>query len=95
MMNEGFNDDWEARVDDQDAPSHAIAESAVMQTASTSLCGKESRPEADQLIDLEFVEYCSREGDDTITLEEVREATSKIPGSMAQFIIEEERAERF
>jgi Arc/MetJ-type ribon-helix-helix transcriptional regulator len=50
-------------------------------------------PEA--LIDQEFVAYCAREGDDRITLEEVLKATSKIPGSMAQVIIEEERADRF
>lgn len=49
----------------------------------------------DDLIDHEFVAYCEREADDSVTLEEVRAATAKIKDSMARVIIEEERADRF
>lgn len=49
----------------------------------------------EELIDLEFEEFCAREGNENVTLEEVRKATASIPGSMAEAIIEEERAERF
>jgi putative addiction module CopG family antidote len=49
----------------------------------------------EDLIDREFVEYCAREADDSVTLDEVLEATSGITDSMARVIIEEERAERF
>lgn len=49
----------------------------------------------DYLIDHEFVAYCEREADDSVTLEEVRAATAKIKDSMARVIIEEERANRF
>ena len=49
----------------------------------------------DELIDHEFVAYCEREADDSVTLEEIRAATSKIKDSMARVIIEEERADRF
>jgi Arc/MetJ-type ribon-helix-helix transcriptional regulator len=70
------------------------SEQAVVEAALESLRDREG-PDLEKLIDHEFVEYCAREGDDRITLEEVLKATSKIPGSMAQVIIEEERAERF
>jgi hypothetical protein len=49
----------------------------------------------EDLIDLEFEAFCAREGDENVTLEEVRRATASIPGSMAEAIIEEERADRF
>ena len=49
----------------------------------------------EELLDLEFEAFCAREGDENITLEEVRRATTSIPGSMAEAIIEEERADRF
>jgi hypothetical protein len=52
-------------------------------------------PALDDHIDHEFVEYCAREADDGVTLEEVLEATSSIKDSMARVIIEEERADRF
>lgn len=51
-------------------------------------------PALEKMVDLEFEAFCAREGDDTISLDQVREATSRIPGSMAETIIEE-RAERF
>jgi len=49
----------------------------------------------DDLIDHEFVAYCEHEADESVTLEEVRAATSKIKDSMARVIVEEERADRF
>jgi hypothetical protein len=62
----------------------------------------ETAPEADRanptledLIDYDAIAYCEKEADDSITLEEVRAATSKIKDSMARVVIEEERAERF
>jgi Arc/MetJ-type ribon-helix-helix transcriptional regulator len=70
------------------------SEEAVVEEALKRLQDQES-PAVDGLIDHEFVEFCGREGDDTVTLDEVLRATSKIPGSMAQAIIEEERADRF
>jgi putative addiction module CopG family antidote len=54
---------------------------------------KKATPE--ELIDHEFIAYCTREADDTVSLEEVLQATSKIKDSMARVVIEEERAERF
>ena len=49
----------------------------------------------DDFIDHEFVEYLRREADDSVTLEQVLEATSTIKESMASSIIEDERADRF
>src|SRR4051794_21321733 len=54
---------------------------------------KKATPE--DLIDHEFIAYCTREADDTVSLEEILQATSKIKDSMARVIIEEKRAERF
>jgi hypothetical protein len=55
----------------------------------------ESTPRLDDLIDDEAIAICEKEADDSITLEEVRAATSQIKDSMARVVIEEERAERF
>ena len=52
-------------------------------------------PTLEELIDYEAIASCEKEADDSITLEEVRAATSKIKDSMARVVIEEERAERF
>jgi putative addiction module CopG family antidote len=49
----------------------------------------------DQLIDYEAIASCEKEADDSVTLEAVRAATSKIKDSMARVVNEEERAERF
>jgi putative addiction module CopG family antidote len=51
--------------------------------------GKITKP--DDLIDYEAIEYCTREvaGKDVPSIEEVRLMLSKIPGSMAQAVIEE------
>ncbi|SIO06637.1 hypothetical protein SAMN05444166_2275 [Singulisphaera sp. GP187] len=71
------------------------SEEAVMVAALKAMKVRESNPALEDLIDLEFEAYCAREGDDSITLDEVLAATAKIPGSMAEAIIEDERAERF
>jgi len=52
-------------------------------------------PVLEELIDYEAIASSEKEADDSITLEEVRAATSKIKDSMARVVIEEERAERF
>ena len=49
----------------------------------------------EELLDDEFVAFCAREAGEDVTLDEVLEATASIPGSMAQAIIEDERADRF
>jgi predicted DNA-binding antitoxin AbrB/MazE fold protein len=48
------------------------------------------RPLDDDLIDTEFLAYCDTQADDTVSLEAVREALAKIPGSLTDDI----RAER-
>jgi Arc/MetJ-type ribon-helix-helix transcriptional regulator len=70
------------------------SEEAVVEAALKRLREEEASG-LEELIDREFVEFCTREGDDRVTLEEVLGATAKIPGPMAQVIIEEERADRF
>jgi Arc/MetJ-type ribon-helix-helix transcriptional regulator len=69
------------------------SEEAVVEAALKRF-QEEEAPGPEGLVDHEFVEFCAREGDDRVLLEEVLEATSKIPGSMARAIIEEERADR-
>ncbi len=69
------------------------SEEAVVEAALESFRDHEA-PSPDALIDHEFVAYCAREGDDRITIEDVLRGTSTIPGSMAQAIIDEERADR-
>jgi len=49
----------------------------------------------EDFLDLEFEAFCAREGDENVTLDQVRRATASIPGSMARSIIDDERAERF
>ncbi len=43
----------------------------------------------EELVDIEFIRYCETHADDTATIEQVRSALSKIPGSMAEVIIQE------
>ena len=43
----------------------------------------EEAPGLEAMIDHEFEAYCALEGDDRISLAEILEATSVIPGSMA------------
>jgi hypothetical protein len=52
-------------------------------------------PTLEDLIDDEAIASCETEADDSITLEAVRAATSRIKDSMARVVLEEERAERF
>lgn len=66
-----------------------------LSTPSTHEGVAEMKSTPEDLVDHEFIAYCTREADDSVTLEEVLEATSKIKDSMARVIIEEERAERF
>ncbi|MEO6807523.1 MAG: hypothetical protein ABI353_00220 [Isosphaeraceae bacterium] len=49
----------------------------------------------EELLDLEFEAFCAREGDEAVTLDEVRKATASIPDNMAEAITEDERADRF
>jgi len=56
---------------------------------------RKTEPTLEDLMDHEYIAYCTREADDDVSLEEVLEATSKIKDSMARVIIEEERADRF
>ncbi len=51
-------------------------------------------PTFEGMLDLEFEAFCEREADEDVTLDEVREATAGIAGSMAEAIVEEERADR-
>jgi predicted DNA-binding antitoxin AbrB/MazE fold protein len=44
----------------------------------------------EKVLDFEFLEYCETQADDSISLETVRQALAKIPGSLANDI----RAER-
>jgi Arc/MetJ-type ribon-helix-helix transcriptional regulator len=53
------------------------------------------KPMLVDLIDYDAIASCEKEADDSITLEEVRAATSTIKDSMSRVVIEEERAERF
>jgi putative addiction module CopG family antidote len=77
------------------ASEEAVIEEALKRLRDQELGGRMTAGTLDDLIDHEFVEYCGREADDGITLEQVLEATSTIKDSMARAIIDEERAERF
>jgi putative addiction module CopG family antidote len=93
-MNVRLNRDLEGFVRDQVRGGRFRSEDAVIEAALARLRSKES-PGLEAMIDHEFEAYCALAGDDRISLEEVLEATAEIPGSMAQAIIEEERADRF
>lgn len=64
----------------------------IIETRNESL---QASPALEELLDVEFEAYCAREADENVTLDQVRQATSSIPGSMAQAIVDDERAERF
>ncbi|MBX3280445.1 MAG: antitoxin family protein [Acidobacteria bacterium] len=52
---------------------------------------KVSDLDEDELLDTEYLRYCEAHADESISLEEVRVALSKIPGAMtADFIAERE-----
>lgn len=99
-MNVSLTDDLKdfvrQKVESGQFPSEeAVIEAALKRLREQEEGGRRARPTLDDLIDHEFVAYCAREGDDSVTLEEVLQATSKIEDSMARVIIEEERADRF
>ncbi|OJW20239.1 MAG: hypothetical protein BGO49_04865 [Planctomycetales bacterium 71-10] len=73
------------------------SQEAVIEAALVRFLADEPVPHAPfgELIDHDFVKYCEREADDSVTLDEVRAATSRVQDSMARVIVEEERAERF
>jgi putative addiction module CopG family antidote len=58
--------------------------------------GEDKKATPENLIDYEAIESCAREveGKDVPSIEEVRRMLAKIPGSMAQAVIEE-REDRF
>jgi putative addiction module CopG family antidote len=86
--------DLEGFVRDKVRSGQFRSEEAVVEAALARLRSEESAG-LEAMIDHEFEAYCAREGDDRISLEEVLEATAEIPGSMAQAIIDDERADRF
>ncbi|WP_435022739.1 hypothetical protein TA3x_005817 (plasmid) [Tundrisphaera sp. TA3] len=94
-MNLPLTSDLKRWVEEKIENGQYPSEEAVMLAALKAMKGRETNPTLEDLIDLEFEAYCAREGDDSVSLEEVLAATSKIPGSMADAIIEDERAERF
>jgi putative addiction module CopG family antidote len=98
-MSVSLSNDLKTFVQDQVKCGHYPSEQAVIEAALTQLRNQDMQPKSaltlDDLIDHEFVEYCAREADDGVTLQEVLHATSTIKDSMARVIIEEERAERF
>jgi putative addiction module CopG family antidote len=93
-MSVSLNNDLKDFVREKVRSGQFPSEEAVVEAALERFRDQEASA-LEAMIDHEFVEQCSREGDEKITLDEVLRATSKIPGSMAQAIIEEERADRF
>ena len=43
----------------------------------------------ENLLDAEFLRYCETQGDDSVSLEEVRQALAKIPGCIANDVQDE------
>jgi putative addiction module CopG family antidote len=93
-MDVTLNRDLEGFVRDKVRSGQFRSEDAVIEAALARLRSEET-PGLEAMIDHEFEAYCAREGDDRISLEEVLEATAEIPGSMAQVIVDDERADRF
>jgi putative addiction module CopG family antidote len=84
------------KIEDGQYPSEAAVIQAALQLFHDQENGSSNTaPTIDDLIDHEFVEYCAREADENVTMDEVLKATSTINDSMARVIIEEERADRF
>ena len=99
-MNVSLTDELKDFVQKKIETGQYPSEDAVIEAALKRLRDQEYEkgktvPTLDDLIDHEFVEYCARENDDDVTLEEVLKGTSSIKDSMARVIIEEERANRF
>ena len=99
-MNVSLTDELKDFVQKKIETRQYPSEEAVIEAALKRLRDQESEkgksvPTLDDLIDHEFVEYCARENNDDVTLEEVLEGTSSIKDFMARVIIEEEGADRF
>jgi putative addiction module CopG family antidote len=89
------------KVESGEFPSEeAVLQEAVRRFRQADQNGNHAddaeKPTLQQLIDWEAIESCAREleGKDIPPIEEVRRMLAKIPGSMAQAVIEE-REERF
>jgi putative addiction module CopG family antidote len=99
-MNIALTDELKDFIQKKIANGQYRSEEAVIEAALERFRDQEDEsrgtmPGLEDFIDREFVEYCAREADDGVTLDEVLQATSTIKDSMARVIIEEERAERF
>jgi putative addiction module CopG family antidote len=99
-MNVSLTDELKEFVQKKIKSGQYRSEEAVIEAALERLRDQDDKtrktmPTLDELIDHEFVEYCARESDDGVTLDEVLEATATIRDSMARVIIDEERADRF
>jgi putative addiction module CopG family antidote len=95
-LTEEMKDFVQKKVENGQYPSkEAVIEAALKRLRDQEDEGRRNVPTLDDLIDREFVEFCTREADDSLSLEEVLEGTRTIKDSMARVIIEEERADRF
>jgi putative addiction module CopG family antidote len=99
-MNDALTDDLMDFIQKKIANGQYSSAEAVIEAALKRFRDQEDETRntvlgLDDLIDREFVEYCEREADESVTLDEVLHTTSTIKDSMARVIIEEERAERF
>ena len=99
-MNVSLTDELKEFVQRKIKSGQYRSEEAVIEAALQRLRDQEDETRKttttlDECIDQEFVEYCAREADDGVTLDEVLEVTARIKDSMARVIIEEERADRF
>ena len=84
------------KIEDGEYPSEvAVIEAALRLYREQDDRRSHLVPTIDDLMDHECFEYCAREADEEVTLDEVLEATSTINDSMARVIIEDERADRF
>ena len=82
-----------------DIPMKAVYENGVFRPLEPVSCQEKEQvlltietldATENHLLDHEFLAYCETQGDDSVSLEAVRQALSKIPGSLADDI----RAER-
>ncbi len=93
-MNHALPPDLKCWVEAQVRRGEYASEQEVVEAALRSLQSEEADV-VDRLIDDSFVAYCAQEADVGLGIDEVRDAASVISGSMAEFIIEEDRADRF
>jgi putative addiction module CopG family antidote len=95
-LTDDLNDFVQRKIENgQYSSEEAVIEAALKRLRDQDGESRKNAPTIDEFIDHEFVEYCAREADDAVTLEEVLAATSTIKDSMARVIVEEERADRF